>query len=1003
MLCSARELGLGDDHAGILELPADAPLGTDVREVLGLDDVVFDLSITPNRPDAMGIIGVARELAAHFGLPFDACRARARRRSSTTLDGATVVVEAPDRCPRFVALVADVTMGESPEWMQRRLRARGHAPDQQRRRRHQLRDARTLPAAARVRPRPARRARHRRAARGRRREDDDARRRRAHAHGRRPPDLRRASASPQGIAGIMGGAAAEVSDATTEILLESAYFEPSGIAKTVEAARAALRGERALRARRRPERRRRPGAARAMELLAEVAARGAVAGAIDVYPQPIEPAAHHRAHRPRATRCSAPTLDRRRRRGAPHAARHRDRATASRPCPTCRPDLEREIDIVEEVARRVGLAPHPRARCRRARRRSARSPPRSASAALIADVLVGAGYDEVVHAAAARAGRPRARRARRPTRSIEVENPLRAEESILRPGAAARASCARSRTTPRTATPDVVAVRARHRVRAARGRRDAARRARCTSPSSAPAGVRARAARARSRRRPSTTRSRVRRGARRRSCGSPTGGSRPARRAGFHPARAAAVRRRRHRGRRRRRDRRRRGRRARRSPAPVVAFELDVDALLARRRGAAHARSRSRASRRRRSTSRSSSPTTCPPAPCCERCATRAASCSSASRCSTCSAPTRSAPGKVSLAFTSAFRAPDRTLTDDEVGALRQRLHRRGRRRRTAPSSGDERAAVLRTGSACATPRSTARASCSTRTGSRTSTTRARASWSRSASAPTSGSTEFDVMLVKAVARVVGPGPLRRVDRHRRSRRRASARSRSTSATPRSVGERPACTAVITYVAVRPGVNASIEIPDKVPRSAPDKDSRLTTAASAVTFRVRAEDRAQHPTTRGARRMRHLFRAFAVTLLAIAALFAAAAPAVSITGGTEDTANKYSNVGLVVFYQPDGRFRCTGTLIAPRVVLTAAHCTFQDVGKVAVSFDPLISRTKKKRSETSRAPGTTPGPTMRSPTSASLPPTSARRSTPASRRGSSGRRTHIRSTATSPT
>ena len=69
MLCSARELGLGDDHDGILELPADAALGTDVREVLGLDDVVFDLSITPNRPDAMGIIGVARELAAHFSLP----------------------------------------------------------------------------------------------------------------------------------------------------------------------------------------------------------------------------------------------------------------------------------------------------------------------------------------------------------------------------------------------------------------------------------------------------------------------------------------------------------------------------------------------------------------------------------------------------------------------------------------------------------------------------------------------------------------------------------------------------------------------------------------------------------------------------------------------------------------------------------------------------------------------------------------------------------------------
>src|SRR5438128_658332 len=119
MLCSPRELGLGDDHDGILELPADAALGTDVREVLGLDDVVFDLAITPNRPDAMGMIGVARELAAHFGLPLTVpCPDPGPMVDS--IDGATVVVEAPERCPRFVAMVADVTMGESPDWLRRR-------------------------------------------------------------------------------------------------------------------------------------------------------------------------------------------------------------------------------------------------------------------------------------------------------------------------------------------------------------------------------------------------------------------------------------------------------------------------------------------------------------------------------------------------------------------------------------------------------------------------------------------------------------------------------------------------------------------------------------------------------------------------------------------------------------------------------------------------------------------------------------------------------------------
>src|SRR4051812_13574846 len=230
MLCSPRELGLGDDHDGILELPADAALGTDVREVLGLDDVVFDLAITPNRPDAMGIIGVARDLAAHFSLPLGVPSPDPGP-VVDTLDGATVVVEAPDRCPRFVAMVAKVAMGESPAWMKRRLTLAGMRPISN------VVDVTNYVMLERCRPLHAfdltrlagRGIVVRRAEPGEKMETLDG-----VGRALAPEDLLICDAErvAQGIAGIMGGAAAEVSSSTTEVLLESAHFEASGIAKT---------------------------------------------------------------------------------------------------------------------------------------------------------------------------------------------------------------------------------------------------------------------------------------------------------------------------------------------------------------------------------------------------------------------------------------------------------------------------------------------------------------------------------------------------------------------------------------------------------------------------------------------------------------------------------------------------------------------------------------------------------------------------------------------------
>ena len=131
MLCSAAELELSDDHEGIIELPDDAPVGVPYARFAGLDDPVIDVAVTPNRPDATGVAGIARDLAAaglgslttkppkRFDGAFD-CPTRVH------LDFAPADAHL---CPAFaLRLVRGVTNGPSPEWMQKRLRAIGLRP-----------------------------------------------------------------------------------------------------------------------------------------------------------------------------------------------------------------------------------------------------------------------------------------------------------------------------------------------------------------------------------------------------------------------------------------------------------------------------------------------------------------------------------------------------------------------------------------------------------------------------------------------------------------------------------------------------------------------------------------------------------------------------------------------------------------------------------------------------------------------------------------------------------
>jgi phenylalanyl-tRNA synthetase beta chain len=127
MLVSEFELQLSDDHEGIIDLPADAPVGTNYAQWAGLDDPVIEINLTPNRPDCAGVHGIARDLAAADMGKFKDIAIKAIKGEFPC--PVTVKIEAPELCPAFaLRLVRGVKNGPSPEWLQRRLTAIGLRP-----------------------------------------------------------------------------------------------------------------------------------------------------------------------------------------------------------------------------------------------------------------------------------------------------------------------------------------------------------------------------------------------------------------------------------------------------------------------------------------------------------------------------------------------------------------------------------------------------------------------------------------------------------------------------------------------------------------------------------------------------------------------------------------------------------------------------------------------------------------------------------------------------------
>ncbi|MYA00326.1 MAG: phenylalanine--tRNA ligase subunit beta [Chloroflexi bacterium] len=354
MVCSERELGLSDEHEGILELDTEAELGTPLADVLG--DVVLDIKPTPNRPDHFSILGIAREIAALTNgtvreplASYTESETAANQRTSVEIDDAA-------GCPRYTAIVIDgVTVGPSPQWMQDALTSAGmrpinnivdvtnyvmlewgqplHAFDYEILREHRIVVRRAHP-------------------------DEHLQLLDGSELKLEPDDLVIADAERAvALAGIMGGAESEISDRTTTILLETANFQEASIRRS-----SARHTESGTEASRRFEKSLNPelaelAARRAAALIVETAGGSACRGIVDTYPgrthQPQVVVTQRRIEQILGIQPSVETV-----RGLLSALgiSNRwlppDRYAVS--CPPWRSDIAVADDVVEEIGRIIG-------------------------------------------------------------------------------------------------------------------------------------------------------------------------------------------------------------------------------------------------------------------------------------------------------------------------------------------------------------------------------------------------------------------------------------------------------------------------------------------------------------------------------------------------------------------------------------------------------------------------------------------------------------------------
>ena len=357
MLCSEKELGLADESEGIMILPGHLPVGQPVFDVMGWRDYQIEIGLTPNRPDCLSVIGVAREVAALYGKQLTLPTIKVAEARETTLTHARVAIENTAACPRYAArMIRGVKIGPSPDWMVRRLEAVGmrsinnivdvtnyvmmelghplHAFDFR-----FVEEGRIVVKCA--------------------QEGDTFATLDGQEHQLSADDLmicdgRKAVA----LAGVMGGLNSEVQDDTETILLEAAYFNPVTVRRTSK--RHGLHTESSHRFERGADIDMVPVALdRAAALMAELGGGEVLAGVVDVYPQAL-PQRQIALALVSVNRLLDLSLDAATVTGCLESIGLTVTTQAGKSdiftvrIPSYRPDLEREIDLIEEVARLHG-------------------------------------------------------------------------------------------------------------------------------------------------------------------------------------------------------------------------------------------------------------------------------------------------------------------------------------------------------------------------------------------------------------------------------------------------------------------------------------------------------------------------------------------------------------------------------------------------------------------------------------------------------------------------